>query len=247
MQLAVSPADFRRLERFLPRGLSAASAENPVERAAGYLARMVLSHQLAPGHKIPMDEIADRIGASRTPVREALRALEMEGLVASVPNRGFVMRRLDPVDARHLYDARRCIESFLARCAFANRTRPFVQELKALHRVYAGVLEGDSDRRRLGMLVDKAFHLRIAEQAANPHLTALLANVFDRLILTRPIEGFPPHRMAAAVAEHAAIVAAYDSGTEAAAEKTVLRNIEKGGAAIVSHLHSLRQFTAAGS
>src|SRR5687768_14133226 len=78
--LAVSPEDFRRLERYLPRGLANPGTENPVDRAMGYLAQLVLSQRLIPGEKVPMDAIAERIGASRTPVREALRLLETEGL-----------------------------------------------------------------------------------------------------------------------------------------------------------------------
>ena len=155
MLLSITPQDFRRLEPFLPKGLVSQESANPLDRAAGLLARLVLTQQLHPGQKIPMDDIAERIGASRTPVREALRLLETEGLVVALPNRGFIVRRLDPVETTHLSDARRCIESFLARQAFARRDKAFLAELRALHRVYAQVLGGDSDRRRLGMLVDK--------------------------------------------------------------------------------------------
>ena len=241
MQLAVSPADFRRLERYLPRGLAAAS-DNPLDRAAGYLAQLVLSQRLTPGEKIPMDDIAERIGASRTPVREALRLLETEGLVVALPNRGFIMRRMDAQEIRHLYEARDCIESFVVRAAFANRNRPFVQELRALHRIYAALLAGNGDRRRLGMVVDKAFHLRIADQAGNPQLTALLANMFDRLILTRPIEDFPLNRMKEAVDEHAALLAAFARGNAKGVEEAIRNNLQRGAAAIVAHMAGARDF-----
>jgi DNA-binding GntR family transcriptional regulator len=241
MQLAVTPADFRRLERYLPRGL-APTPDNPLDRAAGYLAQLVLSHRLTPGDKIPMDDIAGRIGASRTPVREALRLLETEGLVVALPNRGFIMRRMDAEEIRHLYEARDCLESFVARAAFAKRNRAFVQELRALHRIYADLLVGNGDRRRLGMVVDKAFHLRIAEQAGNPHLTALLANMFDRLILTRPIEDFPLNRMKEAVDEHAVLLSAFARGSARGVEDAIRNNLHRGAAAIVAHMASARDF-----
>ena len=244
MLLTISPGDFRRLEPYLPRGLVAEPAENPLDRAAGSLMRLVLTQQLHPGQKVPMDAIAERIGASRTPVREALRLLETEGLVSSIANRGFVVRRLDPAETQYLYDARRCMESYLARVAHARRDKPMLAELRALHRIYAQVLGGVSDRRRLGMLVDKAFHLRIARQAANPYLAAQLANVFDRLILTRPIEGFPVNRMGAAVREHEQILAAFESGSARAGVEALQRNIDNGSTAIVEHLQSLEEFSA---
>lgn len=242
MLLTISTSEFRRLEPYLPRGL-AGEAENPLDRAAGLLMRMVLTQQLHPGQKVPMDAIAGRIGASRTPVREALRLLETEGLVAAIANRGFVVRRLDPQQTRDLYDARRCMESYLARVAHERRDKAMVTELRILHRIYAQVLGGASDRRRLGMLVDKAFHLRIARQGGNPYLAAQLANVFDRLILTRPIEGFPVQRMAVAVREHERILAAFESGTAKSAVDSIVRNIDRGAAAIVEHLQSLEEFS----
>ena len=242
MQLAVSPADFRRLERYLPRGLADPSSENTLDRAAGHLAQLILSQRLSPGGKIPMDEIAERIGASRTPVREALRLLETDGLVRSLPNRGFIVRRMNAEEIAHLFEARGCIEAFVARAAFARRTPAFLHELRALHRIYSNLLGGNGDRRRLGMVVDKAFHVRIAEQAGNPHLTALLANMFDRLILTRPLEDFPLHRMHEAVEEHEALVAAFERGKARDAEEAVRHNVHRGGAAIVSHMANTRDF-----
>jgi DNA-binding GntR family transcriptional regulator len=240
--LAIAPEDFRRLERYLPRGLADPASDNSVDRAIGYLAQLVLSQRLIPGEKVPMDAIAERIGASRTPVREALRLLETEGLVTALTNRGFVMRRIEADEVRHLYEARACIEAFVVRAAYPKRTRPFLQELRALHRIYRDLLRGNGDRRRLGMVVDKAFHVRIAEQAGNPHLTAVLANMFDRLILTRPLEDFPLHRMAEAVEEHEALLVAFEKGKARAVEEALMRNVQRGGDAIIGHMASARDF-----
>jgi len=240
--LVILPEDFRRLEPYLPKGMAGGDSGAAVERAAGDLARLVLSHRVTPGQKVPIDDIAQHIGASRTPVREAMRLLETEGLVASLPNRGFILRRLDAAEVAHLYDARRCIEAFVARQAFGQRSEQFLGELAALHAIYEHVLRGSGDNRRLGMLVDKAFHVRIARQAGNPHLTASLSNMFDRLILTRPIEDFPLGRMGEAVAEHAAVLAQFRSGTVAEAEAALVRNIDRGCESIVAHMRSHAQF-----
>lgn len=242
MQLALAPEDFRRLEPFLPRGMAARESATTVDRAAGYLARLVLSNRVVPGQKVPMDEIAEHIDASRTPVREALRLLETEGVVASLPNRGFVLRRLDMDEVAHLYEARRCIEEFTARHAFGKRSRPFLEELRALHRIYRNLLAGTGDRRRLGMLVDKAFHVRIAQQAGNPHLSAPLSNMFDRLILTRPIGDFPLGRMGEAIAEHSDLLAQLQSGTARGAEVAMARNVHNGCAAILTHMRAETDF-----
>jgi len=241
----LSPEDCQRLERFLPKGLLAGASAGVVERATGCLAQLVLAHRVLPGQKIPMDDIAEQIGTSRTPVREALRLLETEGLVESIPNRGFIVRRMEPSEVAQLYEARRCIEPFVAGAACRKRTPAFLQDLRGLHGLYAKLLGGGGDRRRLGMLVDKAFHLRIAEQAGNAHLTALLGNMFDRLILTRPLEDFPLGRMGEAVKEHEQLLVQIEEGTPRAVEAAVARNIENGGAAILAHMQSTRELSFA--
>lgn len=242
MPFALSPEDFRRLEPYLPRGLVRGAADNLLDGAAGQLARMVLTQEINPGQKIPMDKIAEAIGASRTPVREALRLLETDGVVAQLPNRGFIVRRLDPGQTEELYGARRCLEAYLAEEAMRRSDPGFLRSLRALHGMYERVLGGPADRRRLGMLVDKAFHLRIAQQAGNGYLQGLLGNIFDRLILTRPIEDFPLGRMGEAVAEHSDLLAQLHSGTVRGSEVAMARNVQNGCAAILAHMRAETDF-----
>lgn len=243
MLLSIPRESFRRVEPYLPKGLARREGDDLLALARGELARLILMQRISPGQKIPMDEIAKTIGASRTPVREALRLLETEGLVASLPNRGFVVCRLTPEEAAQLYEARRCVEMFTAPLAFRRRDAAFLAELDALHRIYSEVLAGPHDRRRLGMLVDKAFHLRIAEQAGNGQLVAMLANLFDRLILTRPMDGSPVSRMEQAVTEHRAITEAFRGKALEAAVESLQRNIDSGGAAVVAQLRSVEGFS----
>ena len=244
MLLSISPREFRRLEPYLPRGLVAGHATIrwivPRASSCAWCSRS----SCIPGRRSRWTHRRE-IGACRTPVREALRLLETEGLVSSLANRGFVVRRLDPQETEHLYQARHASRASsrakLPPSRQGNSSRTCARCTASTRRCWAG----PSDRRRLGMLVDKAFHLRIAEQARNPYLTALLANIFDRLILTRPIEGFPVNRMGAAVQEHAAGAGRLRVGQRRARRGRDARNIDNGGASIVAHLRSLREFAGA--
>jgi DNA-binding GntR family transcriptional regulator len=237
--LGVNATDSRRLQPYLPFGLILADEADALARVQGEFKRMLLAQRLHPGQKVPLDDIAESLGLSRTPVREAMRKLETEGLVSALQNRGFVVRRVGADETAHLVEARLCVEGHATAAALEQRTDAFIDELSALQETYARILAGSPVRRRLGMLADKAFHLRIAEQAGNPVLTELLANIFDRLIFTRPLEGFSVLRMPAAVAEHEAIVTAIRDGTRAQAREAVLRNIRNGGAAIISYLREM--------
>lgn len=242
MQLSqLSEEDFRRLEPYLPFGLALAPTADPVARVQGEFKRMVLGQRIHPGQKIPLDTIAGNLGVSRTPVREGLRLLETEGLVTALPNRGFVVRAIGPDEAQQLYEARACIEAYLVPRALARSDTAFVRDVGRLHEIYRRLLGDSPNRRRLGMLVDKAFHLRIACQADSEILVGMLRNVFDRLMFTRPLEGFPSERMSDAIREHQAIVdavraAAAGSRSASKAAAAILMNIRNGGDAVVRYM-----------
>src|SRR3546814_3247810 len=70
--------------------------------------------------------------------------------------------------ARQQFETRLCIEAFAAGRAFERRDDAFLRELAALQEIYRRTLSGAPGRRRLGMLADKAFHVRISQQAGNP-------------------------------------------------------------------------------
>ena len=237
----LSEEDFRRIEPYLPFGLALPPEADPVARVQGEFKRMVLGQRMHPGQKIPLDAIASNLGLSRTPVREGLRLLETEGLVTALPNRGFIVRAIEADEAQQLYEARACIEGYLLPQALRRSDAAFVRDVSRLHDTYRRLLGDSPNRRRLGMLVDKAFHLRIARQAGNQVLLRMLANVFDRLMFTRPLEGFPTERMSDAIREHQAIVegvrgmVTQDKSVPKVAV-AILSNIRNGGDAVVRYM-----------
>ena len=79
-------------------------------RAAALIRGMVFDGELLPGEKVRQVELAERIGVSRSPLREALRILESEGLLSYEMNRGYVVARLEPSDVAELYHMRALLE-----------------------------------------------------------------------------------------------------------------------------------------
>ena len=237
--LPLAPSDARRLAPYLPSGLIAADGADGPARAEAEMKRLLLAQRLQPGQKVSLDDIAANLSMSRTPVREALRRLEIQGFVVALPNRGFVIRRIDAAEMTQLFEARRCIEGFAAADTAARRSTALLDELFHLQATYEQVLTGAPDRRRLGMLADKAFHMRIVEQTGNSFLIGLLSNLFDRLIFTRPLHGFPLTRMDEAIAEPEAILTALERGSPEQARDAILQNIAAGSVSIIEHLKEL--------
>jgi len=86
-----------------------------VERAAETIRGMILSRDLYPGQPLVQDELSERIGISRGPTREALRALSKEGIISYTPNRGYAVSRFDMSEMTQMYTLRDLAESEVLR------------------------------------------------------------------------------------------------------------------------------------
>ncbi len=87
------------------------------------LRRLVVTGELPPGSRIVEDRLAERLGVSRNPVREALQALAAEGFVEILPRRGAVVAQITPEQAEDLFDVRTALEPLAARLAARRRRR----------------------------------------------------------------------------------------------------------------------------
>src|SRR6266496_3750524 len=98
----------------------------------------ILTAALPPGTRLRQEKLAERFGTSRIPVREALRALEYEGLVRSSPYRGFTVTELDADDIEEVYDLRIVLESHAVRLAVPLMTD---EDLRVLEGLYAEMID----------------------------------------------------------------------------------------------------------
>ena len=92
------------------------------EIVADEIRQMITTGVLAPGERLFEDRLAEQLGVSRNPVREALRALESTGLVEVIPRRGAYVSRLEVGRARQLLELRNVLEAYAAEQAALNRT-----------------------------------------------------------------------------------------------------------------------------
>lgn len=129
----------------------------------------ILTGALPAGTPLKQDELAARFQASRIPVREALRQLETEGLVAYPLNRGAVVIRMDVDQICELLDIRIALEGYAVRAAVPNMARADLEALEALLRAYD---EADSVPDRVDAI--RRFHLALCAPANNTRLRRLI-------------------------------------------------------------------------
>lgn len=133
----------------------------------------ILTGALPPGAPVNQAELASEFGVSPTPVREALRRLESEGLVVFIAHSMVMVSPLDLQELDELYAIRVDLDSFAGRLAASNRTDEDVARLKELLAPPAGALTDRFERNR-------EFHRSVYRASGNQQLIALLDRLWDR-------------------------------------------------------------------
>jgi DNA-binding GntR family transcriptional regulator len=206
-----------------------------VRRARDEVLAQILAGHLAPGQRINEPDIADRLGVSRVPVREALRSLEASGLVVARKNAGVFVRRLEPAEVADLYAFRAALDGFAARRAAALPAVPRRALARALSRSQAAMRRAARRHEVESYYAQNlAFHWAIVEAADNGPLAESYRGVVQRLHLWRLRNLSHPVGMAASIAEHAAIAAAIAAGEPARAETLLAAHV---GAAFQRLMH----------
>ncbi|MEP6677875.1 MAG: phosphonate utilization associated transcriptional regulator [Betaproteobacteria bacterium] len=147
------------------------------------LERMILAGDLAAGAKLSEAAIADLLGVSRGPVREAFRALEESGLVRLAKNRGVFVRQIDVAEADEIYELRAVLDELVRRRVAQSADAATVRELRALvDRMDKAAAKSDLDAYHLANL---AFHDRLVELAGNAKLLLTYRRLVNELSLYR--------------------------------------------------------------
>lgn len=146
---------------------------------------MAIFYEMKPGERLHELDLAEKLGVSRTPVREALKRLAAEGLIKE-SSRGYIRAPLEVQETVNLYEARVAIERECFRLAFERATSDDVQEIAAFLKESMAA-PADTAIERLVEL-DEAFHLRIADMSQNGELKRILVSLNERIRFIRWID-----------------------------------------------------------
>jgi DNA-binding GntR family transcriptional regulator len=177
---------------------------------------------MQPGQRVMELEIADWLSVSRTPVREAVRRLETEGMLEIEPRVGLVVASLSRQAVMELYAMRELLEVTAARWCAAHATDLELTELEELVRREQR-LQGDADEL---VRHNRRFHDAIHRGAHNRYLTKSLNAVNDSMWLLGRSQMRLAHRAKAALVEHAELCAAIRERDPAAASDAARRHVQ---------------------
>jgi GntR family transcriptional regulator, rspAB operon transcriptional repressor len=137
----------------------------------------ILAGRFGPGGRLVQDELAHRLGISRTPVREAIVRLEQEGLVTLIPRRGAVVNRVTPQDILDIYEVREELERLAVRLA-AYKGNSY--DIRTLRQILRKMERVSPTRVWEYYKLNRAFHLQMAAASANKALISALESLWDQ-------------------------------------------------------------------
>jgi DNA-binding GntR family transcriptional regulator len=204
------------------------TVEALTERVSQSLRDAIVEGILQPGERLIEERIAAQMGVSRAPIREAIRSLEAEGLVKSLPRRGAAVTVLTKRDVQEVYGLRSALECQAARSACRRLTADDVDEMLSLVRRMRDA--GYAGDRALLALHDLAFHRKILDVSGNRRLLdAWLAIMSQVRLLQRHVLTARHMNIDRLVLNHEAIVDALRSGNPDTAEQPLREHIERTG------------------
>lgn len=151
-----------------------------------YLKGEILSHRIAPGQKINEVAIANTVGVSRTPVREAFQKLSIEGFVDLAPNQRVLVRGFSYNDAKEVFQIRSALEGLAGNMVAAKVTKKQIDAMQNdLDAMYA-LVEADIEDKSVPFAdIDTAFHDRFIAITQNERLISMLKSLKDRTLRLR--------------------------------------------------------------
>lgn len=177
------------------------------------LRRVLVSGRVRPGTPLPLDEIAERFGVSLTPLREALRTLQAEGLIQHVHGRGYRVSIATPAELAELYAVRRALEGAALASATQRADAADKQAIAAsLDRQRAAVAAGDI---ATWDLESRTFHDLLVGPSGMPTLCHLIQTAANTIGVAQPMSRLPHHQVEALLADHEEMARLFCAGDQA--------------------------------
>ena len=204
---------------FAPRAL--------YQQVAEKLREQIFARALEPGAWIDEQKLAQEFGISRTPLREALKVLAVEGLVTMKVRRGAYVTEMSAQDVQQVYRLLGLLESDAAAEVAERANEADLAELRALHQQ----LEQQAGQRDAFFLTNEAFHLRLLALAGNRWRLQIVGDLRKVMKLNRHHSLFKQGRLSESLAEHRAVMQALEAHDAPEAARLMRLHFSNGLAA----------------
>lgn len=208
-------------------------------RLIAEIRELIVRGALQSGDRVPETQLCNQLNVSRTPLREALKALSVEGLVTLRPNRGAVVTPLDIDDLSAVFDAKGAIEHFIGLNATEKATDDSIASLQNFHDQLVAAEAVQS--RAAYTELNESFHRRMAELAGNPEIVAIYERLQTKVLRARYQINDDPARVRASLEEHEGIMAAMRIRARLDVADRLLKHNAATAEAVISSVKDFRR------
>ena len=189
------------------------------------LRQAILRGEFKPGERLMEIQLANKLGVSRTPIREAIRKLELEGLVIMIPRKGAEVADITEKSLRDVLEVRKALEELAVQLACEKITQEELEELEKAGENFKKVLNRSKDITEVAE-ADVRFHDVIYMATDNQKLILLLNNLREQMYRYRVEYLKREEAHPQLIAEHAAIIEYISKGEKKAATDIMCKHID---------------------
>jgi DNA-binding GntR family transcriptional regulator len=212
-----------------------AEVRSASDRVYAHAKSAILARRYAPHDLLTEGELAEAVGVSRTPVREALLRLQSEGLVRLLPKRGALVQPVTPAEVQDVLEVRRLIETFAVRKAVSGARPELIARLTAHLQAMRAAMTARNPATYVE--ADRDFHAELVAATGNEIITDLYRSLRDRQLRMGVVNllgedgaAVDPQRMRTMIADHQAILDAVTARTVRGAEAAVGAHLDRAEA-----------------
>jgi DNA-binding GntR family transcriptional regulator len=183
----------------------------------------IIRHRLKPGEHLAIEELAETLNMSRTPVREALHCLEQEHLLVHQPMKGFTVKSLNLSDVKDIFEIRCSLEVLAARQAAKNLSEDHSRRLEAiLKEVWEHIQKGEKNQV---LALEQEFHIIILEASGNYLLREVGQDILSRIWALQRLNILTSDHLADAHNQHSKVFQALVAGKSRQAAALMRRHL----------------------
>lgn len=194
------------------------------------LREAILKGELKPGERLMELQLAAKLGVSRTPIREAIRMLEQEGLAVTIPRKGAEVARMTEKDMEDVLEIREALDELAAKIACTRMTEDQLKQLEAIKETFVESTRSH-DVKRIAE-ADVSFHDVIYEATGNPKLVSMLNNLREQIYRYRVEYLKEEKNYPTLIGEHEAIVEALYARNQDEVVRAMHTHIENQASAV---------------
>lgn len=198
------------------------------------LREYIIKGKLKPGERLREISLADQLGVSRTPVREAIHKLEREGLVDLLPRRGALVAKMTEKKIRDVLEIREVLEVLAGHLACENINEDQLNHLRELAEEFKNSLQSADENKQAEL--DESFHQHIYQAANNKLLVQMLHTLREKMYLYRLAYIKDEDSHGTLIKEHESIINALAEGNNKKVEEYMKEHIQNQAQSIISGL-----------